>query len=53
MISKTRPVVFGPRTVFTVWFAGLLPMLPLFAHTVTVEAVFKRIISTVLGGFPL
>ena len=22
--SKTRPVVFGPRTVFTVWFAGLV-----------------------------
>ncbi|MCW5803108.1 MAG: hypothetical protein KIT31_12045 [Deltaproteobacteria bacterium] len=52
VVSKTRPFVFGPRTVFMVWFAGLIPMVPLFASTVTVESVLERIVKTVLGGFP-
>jgi hypothetical protein len=51
--SKTRVFVFGPRTVFLVWFAGILPMIPVFATTLTVEAVLKRILTTVLGGFPI
>lgn len=53
VISKTRVFVFSPRTVFTVWFAGLLPMVPLFVSTLTVEQVLQRIVRTVLGGLPL
>jgi hypothetical protein len=45
--------VFGPRTVFMVWFAGILPMIPVFSTTLTTEAVLKRILTTVLGGFPI
>jgi hypothetical protein len=50
--GKTRPFVFGPRLIFTVWFAGVVPMLPLLLQTVTFEAVLKRIIGLVLGGLP-
>jgi hypothetical protein len=53
VIAKTRVFVFSPRTVFTVWFAGLLPMIPLFVSTLTVEQVLQRIVRTVLGGLPL
>ena len=51
--TKTRPFVIGPRLIFTVWFAGIIPMLPLVLQTVTFEAVLKRIIGLVLGGLPL
>jgi hypothetical protein len=50
--GKTRPFVFGPRLMFTVSFAGIVPMLPLLLQTVTFEAVLKRIIGLVLGGLP-
>jgi hypothetical protein len=52
VISKTRVFVFGPRNVLVIWFAGILPMVPLFASALTVEQVLKRIVSTVLGGVP-
>lgn len=51
--SKTRVVAFGPRAVFVVWFAGLLPAIPMLASTLPFEKVLARIISTVLGGLPL
>jgi hypothetical protein len=50
--SKTRIFVFGPRNVLVLWAAGLMPMVPLFASALTVEQILKRIVSTVLGGFP-
>lgn len=53
VISKTRVFVFGPRQVFAVWFAGLLPLLPLVLSTLTFEQVLRRILTTVLGGLPL
>ncbi len=53
VISKTRPFVFGPRHVLTVWTAGFVPMVPLFASALTVEQVLRRIIATVLGGFQI
>jgi hypothetical protein len=52
VITKTRLFVFGPRTVMSVWAAGIIPMIPVFASQLTVEQVLKRIVSTVLGGFP-
>ena len=51
-IAKSRIFVFGPRNMLAVWFAGILPMVPLFASTLTVEQILKRIVSTVLGGMP-
>ena len=53
VIAKSRIFIFGPRILFTLWFAGILPMIPLFASTLEVEQVLKRILGTVLGGFPL
>ena len=53
VIAKTRFFVFGPRVVFVVWVAAVLPMVPLFASTLQVEQVLKRVVGTVLGGFPL
>lgn len=53
VIAKTRVFVFSSRTVLTVWFAGLLPMVPLFASALTVEQVLARIVRTALGGLPI
>ena len=53
VVSQTRVFVFGARLVFLVWFAGILPMVPLVASALTVEQILGRIIKTVLGGFPL
>ena len=53
VIAKTRVFVFGPRVLFTLWLAAILPMIPLFASTLQIEQVLKRIVGTVLGGFPL
>jgi hypothetical protein len=50
--AKTRFFVFGPRHVLAVWAAGLAPMVPVFASALTVEQVLRRILMTVLGGFP-
>lgn len=51
--SKTRLFAFGPRVVLMVWAAGIIPMLPLLASALTFEEILKRIVSTVLGGFPI
>jgi hypothetical protein len=51
--AKTRVFVFGLRTVIVIWVAGFLPMVPLFASELTVEQVLRKIVSTILGGFPL
>jgi hypothetical protein len=51
--SKTRLIPFAPRIVLGVWIAGIVPMLPLLASRLTAEQVLKRIIATVLGGFPM
>ena len=32
VVSKTRLFVFGTRQIVSVWFAGLAPLIPLFAH---------------------
>jgi hypothetical protein len=53
VVQQTRIFVFGTRQVITVWFAGIIPMIPLFWSTLTVQAILKRILSTVLGGLPL
>ena len=53
VISTTRLFAFGARAIGAVWLGGLLPMVPLFASLVTVEHLLKRIVSTILGGFPL
>jgi hypothetical protein len=50
--TKTRMFVFGPRHVLGVWAAGLAPMVPIFVSELTVEQVLRRIVMTVLGGFP-
>ena len=52
-LESTRWFVFGPRKVFDVWAAAILPMLPLFLTLMSVEDVLKRVVSTVLGGLPL
>lgn len=52
IISKSRVFVFGPRNVLAIWFAGMIPMVPLFASALTVEQILKRIIMTVVGGLP-
>ncbi len=53
VVSKTRLFAFGPRIVLMVWTAGLVPMLPLLATTVSVDDVLRKIFTTVLGGFPV
>lgn len=53
VVSRTRLFIFGPRVVLTLWTAGMLPMIPLFASALPVEQVLKRILTTVLGGLPL
>jgi hypothetical protein len=53
VVSKTRLFVFSTRNIVTVWFAGLLPMLPLVASMLTVEALLRKIISTIMGGLAL
>lgn len=50
---KTRLFVFGSRNVVTVWFAGILPMVPLIASTLTLEEVLRKILGTIMGGIPL
>jgi hypothetical protein len=52
VVESTRLFVFGPRKIFDVCLAALLPMVPLFASEVTVEQVLKKIVFTV-GGVPL
>jgi hypothetical protein len=51
--SKTRLIPFAPRIVVGVWLAAIAPMLPLLASRLTAEQVLRRIIATVLGGFPM
>jgi hypothetical protein len=53
VVARTRFFVFSSRNVMMVWASGLIPMIPLFAGTLTTEAVLKKILGTVLGGFPL
>ena len=52
VIAKTRLFIFGPRNVLGIWSAGILPLLPLLATMLTVEAVLSRIVRIVLGGLP-
>lgn len=47
---KTRLFVFGPRNLFSLWLAGLLPAVPVFASSLTVEAALKRVATTILAG---
>ena len=53
VVTTTRLVVFGPRSVIVVWLGALLPMLPLFASFVTAEQLLRQIVKTVLGGLPI
>lgn len=53
VVSTTRLFVFSARALAAVWAAAMLPMLPLFASTLTVEHVVRRIVGAVLGGLPL
>jgi len=51
--AKSRVFVFTSRNVAAVWFAGVLPMVPLVASTLTLEAVLKKILGTIMGGLTL
>lgn len=53
VIVRTRLFVFGMRQVLAIWGAAILPMVPLFASSLTTEALLKKILSTILGGIPV
>ena len=53
VVSTTKLFVFSARSLAAVWASTLVPMLPLFASTITVEHVVRRIIGAILGGLPL
>ena len=51
--SQSRIFVFGARNIATLWFAALLPIIPLLVSSLTVEQILRRILATVLGGIPI
>ena len=53
VISNTRFVVFGMRSLLEVTFGAVLPFLPLLASLWTVEALVGRILKALLGGLPV
>jgi hypothetical protein len=53
VVSGTKLFVFSARSLGSVWGSALLPMLPLFASTMTAEHVVRRIVGAILGGLPL
>jgi hypothetical protein len=53
VVSTTKLFVFSARALAAVWASAMVPMLPLFASTLTVEHVVRRIVGAILGGIPL
>lgn len=53
VISNTRFVVFGMRSLLELTFGAVLPFLPLIASLWTVEALVGRILKALLGGLPV
>jgi hypothetical protein len=52
-VSGTRLFVFGLRSMLAVWFAALIPMVPLLASTLTFEQLVMHIVKTVIGSVPI
>lgn len=53
VVASTRLFVFSARSLLALWAAAMVPMLPLFASTLTVEHVMWRIFGAILGGTTL
>jgi hypothetical protein len=53
VVSGTKLFVFSGRMLAAVWGAAIVPMLPVFASTLTVEHVVRRIVGAIMGGLPL
>jgi hypothetical protein len=53
VVAQSHAFVFGLRNVVTLVAAGLVPMLPLVASTLTLDELLKRILGTMVGGLPL
>ncbi len=51
-LVKSRIVPFATRSLFAIWIAALVPMLPLVAMTVPFHDLLLHIGRTLLGGIP-
>jgi hypothetical protein len=50
VIDQTRLFAFGPRAIVAVLIASILPMIPLYASTLTLEQLLERVLGTVVKG---
>jgi hypothetical protein len=53
VVLRTRLFAFSMRHVLAVLGSALLPMVPLYASTTSVEKVLAKVFGAVLGGLPL